>query len=96
MGSPSGSRPAAVDFHLDIRCPYAYQTSLWIREVRDRTGPDPGLVDAAIADPSTGDEVLAEHQKVTRAGGFGVSALFFPNGQCLFGPAPAAAEGSAS
>jgi len=29
-----------VDFHFDIMCPYAYQTSLWIREVRDRAGVD--------------------------------------------------------
>ena len=29
-----------VDFHFDIMCPYAYQTSLWIREVRDLTGLD--------------------------------------------------------
>ncbi len=33
-------QPSAVDFHLDIMCPYAYQTSLWIREVRDLTGID--------------------------------------------------------
>ena len=32
--------PRGVDFHFDIMCPYAYQTSLWIREVRDRTGLD--------------------------------------------------------
>ena len=32
------SRPAAVDFHFDVMCPYAYQTSLWMREVRDLTG----------------------------------------------------------
>jgi len=38
MSVPSGGRPACVDFHLDMMCPYAYQTSLWIREVRDRTG----------------------------------------------------------
>lgn len=158
--------PARIDFHFDLMCPYAYQTSLWIREVRERTGlevnwrffsleevnraqgkkhpwerewsygwslmrigallrrqgmgkldewyaaagrelhaeggkphdravardivarlgHDPGLVDAAIADPSTGDEVLAEHRKVVEAGGFGVPTLFFPDGQCLFGP----------
>jgi 2-hydroxychromene-2-carboxylate isomerase len=32
--------PAAVDFHFDIMCPYAYQTSIWMREVRDQTGID--------------------------------------------------------
>ena len=30
--------PAAMDFHFDVMCPYAYQTSLWIREVRRLTG----------------------------------------------------------
>ncbi len=32
--------PRGVDFHFDIMCPYAYQTSLWIRDVRDRAGID--------------------------------------------------------
>ena len=32
--------PSGVDFHFDIMCPYAYQTSLWIRNVRDITGLD--------------------------------------------------------
>lgn len=166
MASPADRRPASVDFHLDMMCPYAYQTSLWIREVRASTGlqvnwrffsleeinraagkkhpwerkwsygwslmrvgallrrqgmehldawyaavgralhvngekphqpevarelmaaigRDPGLVDAAIADPTTGEEVLADHLRVTQAGGFGVPTLFFPDGQCLFGP----------
>jgi len=158
--------PASVDFHFDIMCPYAYQTSLWIREVRAQTGLtvnwrffsleeinrqegrkhpwerdwsygwsmmrigallrrhsmddldawygragkalhidghkphektvaehllgelgfDPGLVDAAIADPTTHDEVLAEHRRVVDADGYGVPTMFFPDGQCLFGP----------
>ncbi|HEV8064325.1 MAG TPA: DsbA family protein [Acidimicrobiales bacterium] len=31
-----------VDFHFDIMCPYAYQTSLWMREVRDTLGLEVG------------------------------------------------------
>lgn len=160
------SRPESVDFHFDVMCPYAYQTSLWIREVRELTGLtvnwrffsleetnrqegkkhpwerewsygwsmmrigallrrrsmadldawygragralhvdghkphekavarhlleelgfDSGLVDQAIADPTTNDEVMAEHQRVVDASGYGVPTMFFPDGQCLFGP----------
>jgi 2-hydroxychromene-2-carboxylate isomerase len=156
----------AVDFHFDIMCPYAFQTSLWMREVRDRTGLevrwrffsleevnrtegkkhpwerewsygwsmmrvgarlrrddpalldawyeaagaalhvdgrkphepavarallveldlDPALVDEAIADGTTHDEVRAEHQAVLDAGGWGVPTLIFDDGQALFGP----------
>ena len=35
-----GVGPRGVDFHFDIMCPYAYQTSIWIREVRDLAGVD--------------------------------------------------------
>jgi 2-hydroxychromene-2-carboxylate isomerase len=162
---PTTEHPS-VDFHFDIMCPYAYQTSLWIREVRDLTGLaigwrffsleevnreegkkhpwerewsygwsmmrigaylrrtdmdlldrwyraagaalheqgrkphrpevaaalledlglDPGIVAAAIADPTTGDEVKAEHDLVLAKGAFGVPTLVFPDGQALFGP----------
>lgn len=155
-----------VDFHFDVMCPWAYQTSKWIRNVRAATGLridwrffsleeinraegkkhpwerewsygwslmrigarlrrddmtlldawyecagralheegrqphrpevarqllaelglDPALVDEAIGDPTTHDEVRAEHDRVVTAGGFGVPTLFFPDGQCLFGP----------
>ncbi|BBY17116.1 mycothiol-dependent nitroreductase Rv2466c family protein [Mycolicibacterium litorale] len=158
--------PVSVDFHFDVMCPFAYQTSRWIRSVRDQTGLevnwrffsleeinrqegkkhpwerewsygwsmmrigallrrqsmadvdawyeraaralhveghkphektvarhllrelgfDPGLVDEAIADRTTSDEVLADHNRVVDAGGYGVPTLFFPDGQCLFGP----------
>ena len=158
--------PTAVDFHFDIMCPYAFQTSLWMREVRDRTGLevrwrffsleevnrvegkkhpwerdwsygwsmmrvgarlrrddpalldawyeaagaalhvdgrkphepavarallveldlDPALVDEAIADDTTHDEVRAEHQAVLAAGGWGVPTLIFEDGQAFFGP----------
>ena len=159
-------RPESVDFHFDVMCPYAYQTSLWIREVRALTGLtvnwrffsleeinrqdgkkhpwerewsygwsmmrigallrrrsmadldawyaragralhvdghkphdkavaahlleelgfDSELVDQAIGDPTTGDEVRVEHQRVVGSSGYGVPTLFFPDGQCLFGP----------
>jgi 2-hydroxychromene-2-carboxylate isomerase len=159
-------RPAGVDFHFDIMCPYAYQTSLWIRNVREETGLDirwrffsleeinradgkkhpwerewsygwsmmrigallrrrdmdlldrwyvaagralheegrkphraevaeallaemgldPGLVAEAIADPTTGDEVKAEHDRVVARGAFGVPTLVFDDDQMLFGP----------
>ena len=47
---------------------------------------DPALVDEAIGDPTTTDEVMADHQRVVGAAGYGVPTLFFPDGQCLFGP----------
>ncbi|MEZ5235587.1 MAG: DsbA family protein [Acidimicrobiales bacterium] len=169
MAERGATDPGAVDtvdFHFDVMCPWAYQTSLWMRSVRDQLGLtvnwrffsleevnrrdgkkhpwerewsygwsmmrigallrrrdmalldawyaragralhveghkphepevarhllrelgiDPATVDEAIADPTTHDEVRAEHQKVVDAGGFGVPTLFFPDGQCLFGP----------
>jgi 2-hydroxychromene-2-carboxylate isomerase len=158
--------PTAIDFHFDVMCPWAYQASKWIRDVRDQgavavdwkffsleeinraegkkhpwerewsygwsmmrvgarlrrddpdlldawyeragralheegrkphhpdvarellaeLGLDPALVDEAIGDPSTHDEVKADHDRVVAAGGFGVPTLFDPDGRCLFGP----------
>ncbi len=55
------------------------------RHLLEEIGCDPGVVDAAIADPSTHDEVRDEHQKVIDHGGYGVPTLFI-DGHCLFGP----------
>jgi 2-hydroxychromene-2-carboxylate isomerase len=161
----------AVDFHFDIMCPWAYQSSIWMRSVRDQLGLevgwrffsleeinraegkkhpwerewsygwsmmrvgallrriDPGLVDRwyaaagtalhvdgrkphrrevaeelmaqlgldpalvgqAIEDPSTTDDVRADHDRVTGLGGWGVPTLVFSDGtdggdRALFGP----------
>lgn len=155
-----------IDFHFDIMCPWAYQTSLWIREVRERTGleirwrffsleeanredgkkhpwerewsygwsmmrigvvlrrrdmalldqwyltagralheqgrkphdPDVArgllvemgvgdeVLDRALEDPTTHDEIRSEHERVVAAGGFGVPTIGFPDGRILFGP----------
>ena len=56
------------------------------RHLLEEIGLDPELVDQAITDPTTGDEVMADHQQVVDAGGYGVPTMFFPDGQCLFGP----------
>jgi 2-hydroxychromene-2-carboxylate isomerase len=158
--------PETIDFHFDPMCPFAYATSLWLRDVRARTGTtvdwrffsleevnraegkkhpwerpwsygwslmrigallrrrdmaaldtwyavigaelherggkphDPDVarrllkelglgadtLDEALADPTTHDDVRADHDRVVGAGGYGVPTLFFPDGQCLFGP----------
>jgi predicted DsbA family dithiol-disulfide isomerase len=50
------------------------------------------LVDEAIADPTTADEVRADHDFVTREkAAWGVPTLVFPDGQAVFGPVVAPA-----
>lgn len=157
-----------VDFHFDVMCPWAYQTSKWIREARQERdiavkwrffsleevnrqegkkhpwerewsygwsmlrvaarlrreddgnqavdrfyevsgrmlhedgvkvhtpegleavlreiGRDPGLVTAAIDDPTTHDDVRADHQRVLDLGGYGVPTLVLDGTTPLFGP----------
>lgn len=155
-----------VGFHIDVMCPWAYQSSIWIREVRRLTGLqvdwrffsleeinrtegkkhpwerewsygwgmmrvaallrrtsmddcdrfieaagralheegrkphrrevaaeilaslalDPALVDVAVADSTTHDDVRDDHEAVVSRGGFGVPTLVFEDGSHLYGP----------
>ena len=43
------------------------------------------IVDEALADPTTHDDIKADHDDVIAAGGYGVPTLFI-DGHCLFGP----------
>lgn len=56
------------------------------RAVLDEAGLDPAAVDAAIDDPGTHDEVMADHRRVVDLGGFGVPTLVFPGDRAIFGP----------
>ena len=49
-------------------------------------GVDPSLLDDAISDPTTHNDVMVDHDRVVRGGGFGVPTLVFGDGQMLFGP----------
>jgi 2-hydroxychromene-2-carboxylate isomerase len=156
-----------VDFYFDVMCPWAYQTSKWIREARrqrditvrwrffsleevnrqdgkkhpwerdwsygwsmlrvaarlrrssnqavdrfyevagrmlhedgikvhtpegveavlEEIGEERSLVGEALADPTTHDEVRADHQQVLDLGGYGVPTLVIrPGSTTLFGP----------
>ncbi len=55
------------------------------RRLLEQIGAGDDVFDAALADPTTHDQVRADHQRVIDAGGFGVPTLFFGD-QCLFGP----------
>jgi hypothetical protein len=49
-------------------------------------GLDPGLAEAAAADPSTRDELLAEHRAIAARGAFGVPTLVLGDAPPTFGP----------
>ncbi len=71
--------------HEEGRKPHNPETA---GELAAEIGLDPAVVRAAIDDPTTNDEVLADHQRVIEAGGYGVPTLFFPefDNHCIFGP----------
>jgi hypothetical protein len=65
-----------------------------VRSSLEDVGLDPGLVDQALEDDSTMDDVRAEHDAaVTEVGAFGVPTIVLGSGRGLFGPVIASAPG---
>ena len=75
----------AIGTELHVRAGKPHDPEVARRMLAD-IGADPALLDAALDDPSTHDEVRAEHQRVLEVGGFGVPTLLFAGGGKLFGP----------
>jgi predicted DsbA family dithiol-disulfide isomerase len=57
-----------------------------LRRALVAAGLDPALVDAAAADPSTNEEMLAEHRAIAARGAFGVPTLVLGDAPPTFGP----------
>jgi sugar phosphate isomerase/epimerase len=58
-----------------------------IREALAEAGLDPSLVDQAMEDPATWDEVLKEHRElVENTRSFGVPTIRLEDGATIFGP----------
>jgi predicted DsbA family dithiol-disulfide isomerase len=65
-----------------------------VRRSLEDVGLDPRLVDQALQDDSTIDDVRAEHEAAVRdVGAFGVPTIVLDSGRGLFGPVLAAAPG---
>lgn len=57
-----------------------------VRGCLEQAGLAPGLLDEALADPSTEEEYLAEHREVAAKGCFGVASLVIDGSAPVFGP----------
>lgn len=68
--------------HVDGHKPHEPDVA---RHLLEEIGLDPSIVDSAIADESTHDEVRNDHDRVIASGGYGVPTLYL-DGHCLFGP----------
>jgi 2-hydroxychromene-2-carboxylate isomerase len=83
---------AGTALHVEGRKPHRPEVA---EELVAQLGLDPALVAQAIDDPSTHDDVRADHDRVTRLGGWGVPTLVFGGAahapdasyeRALFGP----------
>jgi 2-hydroxychromene-2-carboxylate isomerase len=81
--------------HVDGRRFYDREVAI---ELLESIGAAPNAWDDAIADPTTHDDVRADHERaVHEFGGFGVPIIVFPWGRAVYGPvvAPAPVSGEA-
>lgn len=69
--------------HLEGRKPHRPEVAA---EILESIGLDPTLVQQAIDDPTTHDDVHADHRAVVDSGGFGVPTLVFDDGSTIYGP----------
>lgn len=70
--------------HEEGRRPYEVEVA---SELLATIGAPDGAWDAAIADPTTHDDVRADHEHAVRTyGAFGVPILAWPDGHAAFGP----------
>lgn len=74
---------AGTALHVEGRKPHRREVA---EELIGEMGLDPALVGQAIDDPSTHDDVRADHERVTSLGGWGVPTLVFGADRALFGP----------
>ena len=74
---------AGTALHVQGRKPHRREVA---EELLEQMELDPALVGQAIEDPSTSDEVRADHDRVTGLGGWGVPTLVFDGDKALFGP----------
>ena len=70
--------------HVDGRRFYEHDVAL---ELLESIGAPSTAWDDALADPTTHDDVRADHElAVAEYGGFGVPIIVFPTGRAIFGP----------
>ena len=82
----------AIGERLHDQKPKPEMNPALLREALRAADLVPALVDRALADPSTEEEVLAEHEAIVeRVGAFGVPTIVLPSGSGIFGPVKAVA-----
>ena len=74
---------AGTALHVDGLKPHRREVA---EHLVAQMGLNPSLVGQAMEDPTTNDEVKAEHDRVVALGGWGVPTLVFDHDHALFGP----------